>query len=185
MRLSSVVISESIKAVWLMLLLTLPSCALITSYRKFSLERKPNLTFQEKTGFYDGNSHAMIFFEDGSCLLLSMPKEMLGNYLKRNKGKVHSRIPGDQLYHWGVYHIQQDTVRIELLEKVDQWGFMGITRWLALLQDGGKGLELLTGGPVNRKNVFLPTLPPNGLSLKLDSTLHDYQFSPWKAWVNK
>lgn len=185
MMVRKLVITKNSKIVWLMLLLSLQSCALVTSYRKFSLERKLNLTLQEKTGFYDGNSHSLIFYEDGSCLLMSMPKEWLGNYLKQNKGRIYSRIPGFPFYHWGVYQIKQDTIRIELLEKVDQLGFMGITRWVSVLKDEGKELELLPGGPVNREKIFLPTLPKSGLFFKLDSTLNDFEFSPEKAWVNK
>ncbi|WP_162055394.1 hypothetical protein [Pontibacter pamirensis] len=71
------------------------------------------------------------------------------------------------------------------MEKVDQLGFMGITRWVAVLKNKDNILELLPGGPVNRENVFLSTLPNKGLTFKLDTTLNDYEFYPEKAWVNK
>ena len=70
-----VTIFKFFKVGCLMLLLSLPSCALITSYRRFSLEREPNFTFQEKTSYYDGKSNALVFYEDGSFLLMSLPME--------------------------------------------------------------------------------------------------------------
>lgn len=140
-----VMISKYSKVVCLILLLSFQSCALLTSYKKFSLERDTRFTFQEKTSFYDGKTHSLIFYEDSSCLLMSLPKQWIESYLTRKHSKIHSRIPGDRFYHWGIYQVQQDTVSIELMEKVDQLGFMGIIRWVAVLKNEGKRLELLPG----------------------------------------
>lgn len=174
------------KALILMLLLSLQSCALVTSYKKFSLEPDAKLTFQERMTYSGENGGIIFLFHDGTFLLVRpMSSDVVEDYFKRLNFKVYGRF-SDYRLHWGKYQVEQDSVQIELLEKVDQWGFMGITRWKAVLKNQGKEIVILPG-PVNRKvrTIYAPTFAYEGESYFQDSTLQDVKIEPEKAWVNK
>lgn len=174
------------KSLILILLLSLQSCALVTSYKKFSLERDPAQSFQERMTYSGDNGGVMFFFPDGTFLLLRpMSPDRVENYFNRLNFKIYGRF-SDYRIHWGKYRVEQDSVQIELLEKVHQWGFMGITRWNAVLKNKGKDIEILPG-PVNRKvkTVYAPTFDYGGENYFQDQSLQNIKIEPEKAWVNK
>ena len=170
----------------LLALLSLQSCALATSYQKFSLEPDPRLTFQERMTFSSENGGTLFFFPDGTFLLVNpMSSDVMEDYLERRNYKIYGRF-SDYRFNWGKYQVEQDTVQMELLEKVHQWGFMGITRWKAKLKNQDKEIEILPG-PLNRNptTVFAPTFNYEGESYIWDDALQDIKIEPEKAWVNK
>lgn len=168
------------------ILLTLPSCALVTSYKKFTLQRAPQTTLQNKISFSDNFTTSLIFYEDGSCLLIQLiDPDKISDYLKENKYKVYGRF-SDYHFDWGIYKVNQESIEIELLEKVHQWGFLAITRWNAIIKDNGKTIEILPG-PVNRKVQihYSTTFEHKGETMKLDTALLNLDIDPAKAWVNR
>jgi hypothetical protein len=186
MTMKTIILKKPLGVIILILLLSLQSCALITSYKKFSLERDPNLMFKEKMTFSGVNRGVLFFFEDGTMLFVApMSSDMVEDYFKDLDYEIYGRF-SDYRLHWGRYQVEQDSIQLELLEKVHQAGFNGITRWKAVLKNQGKELEVLPG-PVNRKvsMPYYPTFPYKGNSYFEDSTLQEIKIDPAKAWVNK
>jgi hypothetical protein len=170
----------------LMLLLSLQSCALVTSYKSFSLERDPSRIFPDKKTFSGKPYGVLFFFPDGTFLLFDTFPSRIEDDLTKSNYRIYKKLSDPTSVLWGVYQVEQDSILIELLEKVHQAGFMGITRWKAVLKNKGKELEVLPG-PVNRKvrMPYYPTFSYKGNSYFEDSTLQDIKINPAKAWVNK
>jgi hypothetical protein len=179
------------KNVWILVLvfgsLLLHSCALFTSHKKFTIERKPEFSFSDRVCFSDEFNYSVFFYEDGSCLLVkAIDTKELNIYLDKIDYNIYRKWSGDQWFHWGVYQVRNETITLEFLEKVDQWGFMGMCRWKAILKNERAALTILPG-PENRKikelNYF--PFPHTEISLQKNIALETIKIDPAQAWVNK
>ncbi len=104
----------------LAILITLPSCALLTSYKKYTLQRAPQATFQNRIGFSDNFSKSIIFYDDGSCLFIrTIDPNNIDGYLSENNYKIYGRI-SDYHFYWGVYKVNPYFIEIEFIESVHQ-----------------------------------------------------------------
>jgi hypothetical protein len=175
--------------VWILIIfgMSQQSCALLTSHKKFTIERRPEHSFSDKIFFSDERNYSLFFYEDGSCLLVkAIDAAELDSYLDKIDYNIYSKWSSDQWFRWGVYKIKNDTMEMEFLEKVDQWGFMGMCRWKAVLKNEREMLTVLPG-PENRKikelNYF--PFPYTEIAMRKNNALETIKIDPAKAWVNK
>lgn len=150
----------AMRKLWLLIVIfQVQSCALLTSFKQFELKKNTASSFGKKLCYSDNPSYSLCFYEDGSSLLVQAinPDEMATKY------DIYGKFD-DEFFHWGVYQIQEDTIALEFLQKVDQWGFMGLRRWEAVLHSDSTSLSILPG-PVNdkRKELSYFTLPDRKL----------------------
>jgi hypothetical protein len=167
-------------------LIVLQSCVFVTSFKKFTITRGNEKAFHDREFYSDNFSNTIFFFEDGSCLLItSMNLQDVGIFVDKEKSNIYGKF-SDYRSHWGLYQINGDSLEIEFLQKVHQWGFMGICKWKASLNENGEILKVLQG-PVNRKikTTFSTTFQYAGLSLKKTHKLDSFKIDPKKAWINK
>jgi hypothetical protein len=177
------------RKVWILIafFLLLHSCALLTSHKKFTIQRKSEFSFSEKVSFSDEFNYSVFFYEDGSCLLVkAIDIKKLNAYLEKIDYNIYRKWSGDRWFHWGVYKVQKDTIEMEFWEKIDQWGFMGMCRWKAVLQNERQVLNVLPG-PQNRRIKELNYFPFPHTEIALQATIlfDSIKIDPVKAWVNK
>lgn len=161
------------------------SCALMTSFSSFKLERGKKTSFQTQHVFTDKLDNTVVFFEDGTLLVIQdLPPENITKYIEKNNYKIYKKFD-DYRFKWGVYRISNDTVSFELHEKVHQWGFIEICRWEATLKDDS--LKVL---PIKKKisgGLDFYTFSKDGAILKtadrklIGTSLINHKL----AWVNK
>jgi len=174
--------------VYLLLLVSLfQSCALLTSHDSFTIKKNLNNTFERRMAFANTGSYTLLFFKDGSCLLVKAFGERdVEKYLKKIEYDIYKKWSSDPWFHWGVYEIVGDTINMEFLEKIDQWGFMGICGWSAIRVNESSEIRILAG-PNNRKLKelnFYP-LPNEEVILKETDQLENLKVDSRKAWVNR
>lgn len=161
----------------------LQSCALITSYKSFKLERDPISSFQSRQVFSDSFSHTVMFFEDGSFLSISeLSPDKLNEYLDKNKYKIYKKFD-DHRFKWGVYKVAADTVTIELHEKVHQWGIIKICRWKGIIRENQLKILALEREAKNGLDFF--TFTSGGKLFKTAEAILDYtKIDPRLSWIN-
>ncbi|MFN3802557.1 MAG: hypothetical protein ACK4SB_12880 [Belliella pelovolcani] len=151
------------------------------------MERNSESSFSDKVCFTNNVSYSLFFYENGSCLLVkAINAKELDSYLKKIEFDIYHKWSADQWFQWGVYKVQNDTVTMEFLEKVDQWGFMGMSKWDAILKNDRETIVVLPG-PKNRKikelNYF--SISHTEIVLQKTNVLDSIKIDPTKAWVNR
>ena len=157
----------------------------MTSFKPFNLERGEKTSFQEQQVFTDSFSQTVVFFEDGTLLSINvLSPEDIAEYIVKHNYKIYKKFD-DYHFNWGIYRIFEDTVTIELQEKVHQWGIIEICRWQGIIS--GNKLRIL---PINKKSnggLDFYTFSRNGIMLKavsnsiFENAIIDHKLS----WVNK
>lgn len=160
------------------------SCALLTSCKKFNLDRGEKTSLQVKQTYTDDFAHTVIFFDDGTLLSIEdvSPKN-IAEYLENHRYKIYKKFD-DYRFKWGVYKVLSDTISFELQEKVHQWGLIEVCLWKGVLK--GSNLQIL---PINRElngGLDFYTFSENGVTLKLanESLLEKATIDPKLSWVN-
>lgn len=165
-------------------LFLLQSCALLTSYKSFKLDRGKKSSFQTQQVFTDEYMHTVIFFEDGIVLVIRIiSPENISDYLTKNQYKIYKKFD-DYRFKWGVYKILNDTIFIELQEKVHQWGLLEVCRWQGVLN--GNELQILQIDKELNSGLDFYTFSKDGITLQLanESLLENAKINPKLSWVN-
>ncbi len=164
-------------------LLLFQSCAFLTSFKSYELERGPKSSFNSPKAFTDNFSHTLVFFEDGSFLSIEqLSPEEIEQYLANNNYKIYRKFD-DYRFKWGVYKISADAITLELQEKVHQWGLIEVCQWHGTLRE--KELQIL---PIERKaknELDFFTFTRSGKLFQIDEDiLNNIKIDPNRSWVN-
>ncbi|MDP3461685.1 MAG: hypothetical protein Q8S18_02735 [Bacteroidales bacterium] len=148
------------------------------------MERGEITSFKTQQIFSDDFNLTVIFFGDGTLLSIKvLPPENIVKYLEKHNYKIYKKFD-DYRFNWGVYKISNDTVILELQEKVHQWGFIDICRWQGVLKENE--LQIL---PINKElhgGLDFYTFSQNGITLKTanESLFEKAAINPKLSWVN-
>lgn len=160
------------------------SCALLTSSKSFKLERGEKTSFQVKRIYTDDFTHTVVFFDDGILLSIKgVSPENIADYLENHRYKIYKKFD-DYRFKWGVYKMINDTISIELQEKVHQWGLLEVCRWQGVLK--GNELQILPLDEELNGGLDFYTFSRNGVTLKSanEFLLEEVTIDPKLSWVN-
>jgi hypothetical protein len=163
------------------------SCALLTSYKNFTIKANDGNAFKETASYADASNYSLILFNDGSVLLAkAFGEDEVEPYLKKIHYDIYEKWRSDSWFHWGVYEIKGDSINMEFIEKTDQLGFMRVCNWRATSKDWNQEIRILPG-PTNRKikEVNYYPLPNTAVSLTKTAKLNNLEIDSKKAWINR